>query len=150
MQPKQTDAEKAQETHGVFAVKFEPECRCSIRERVLKAFLDLVIIRLLAQHPMSGYEINKAITKQTGIMLNPSTIYSKLYALEKQGQAGYVMGRSGKIYSLTEQGQQTMKKMPVILVEINESVKDLLINQKTAGKRKRITLTEEQLEQHIL
>jgi DNA-binding PadR family transcriptional regulator len=134
----------------VFAVNFEPECNYSIRERVLKAFLDLVIIRLLSQHSMSGYEINKAITKQTGIMLNPSTIYSKLYTLEKQGQACYVMVRSGKIYSLTPQGHQTMKKMPVILVEICETTKNLLINQKTVDKRKRMTLTEEQLEQHIL
>jgi DNA-binding PadR family transcriptional regulator len=129
-------------------MKFELEC--SIRERVLKAFLDLVIIQLLSQRSMSGYEINKAITKQTGIILNPSTIYSKLYILERKGNVGYVMGRSGKVYSLTVQGQDTTNNLPAIVMEIYESAKELLTYQNPTRKRKRIMLTQEQLEQHIL
>jgi DNA-binding PadR family transcriptional regulator len=131
----------------VFALKSELEC--SIRERVLKALLDLVIIRLLSQHPMSGYEINKAITKQTQVILNPSTIYSKLYILERKEKVRYVMGRSGKVYSLTEQGQQTMSDMPITVEEICGSAHILLTKQNSAHKKKTsgsMTLWE----QHIL
>ncbi len=71
----------------------------SIGERMLRAFLDLVMMCMLKQHPMSAYEINGVLMRDFGVRVGSSTIYSKLYTLEKQGQIHCVMGRSGKVYS---------------------------------------------------
>jgi DNA-binding PadR family transcriptional regulator len=55
------------------------------KERIVKAFLDVVMLSLLSKHAMSGYEIDKELVKKFGLMIGPSTIYSKLSTLEKQG-----------------------------------------------------------------
>jgi DNA-binding PadR family transcriptional regulator len=84
---------------------------------------------------MSSYEINKALTKEFHVMIGPSTIYSKLYTLEKQGQIQRVEGRVGKVYELTEQGQQTISNMPLIIEEICDSAQILLTNQTIAYRK---------------
>ncbi len=108
-----------------------------ILERSLKAFLDLVILRLLSQHCMSSYEINKTLTNEFHVMIDPSTIYSKLYTLEKEGQTQRVEGRVGKVYELTEQGQQTISNMPMIVEEICESAHILLTHQTSTYRKKK-------------
>jgi DNA-binding PadR family transcriptional regulator len=102
----------------------------NIRERILKAFLDLVIMCMLRYHSMSSYEINKTLTTGFGIIIGPSTIYSKLYTLEKQGSVTCSMSRSGKVYSLTEQGRQTTDDISDITEEICRSIKLMFRNQK--------------------
>jgi DNA-binding PadR family transcriptional regulator len=76
------------------------------KERVVKAFLDLVILHILSKHAMSGYAIDKSLVKKFGLMVGPSTIYSKLSTLEKQGFISCSSTRSGRVYSLTEDGKQ--------------------------------------------
>jgi DNA-binding PadR family transcriptional regulator len=76
------------------------------KERIVKAFLDVVMLSLLSKHAMSGYEIDKELVKKFGLMIGPSTIYSKLSTLEKQGFISCATSRSGKVYSLTEDGKQ--------------------------------------------
>lgn len=88
------------------------------RERIVKTFLDLVILHLLSKHAMSGYEINKALVKKFGLMIGPSTIYSKLNTLEKQGFIGCATSRSGKVYSLTEDGKQLKANTEQILNDV--------------------------------
>jgi len=76
------------------------------KERIVKAFLDVVMLSLLSKHAMSGYEIDKELVKKFGLMIGPSTIYSKLSTLEKQGFISCATSRSDKVYSLTEDGKQ--------------------------------------------
>jgi len=101
----------------------------NIRERSLRAFLDLVMIRMLTQHSMSSYEINKALTKEFGVIIGPNTIYSKLYLLEKRGAVKCSKGRSGKVYSLTAQGHQIAGTLSALTEEICNSVKPMLSHQ---------------------
>ena len=112
------------------------ELEPNVRERSLRAFLDLVMIRLLAQHSMSSYEINKALTKEFGVTIGPSTIYSKLSTLEKHGSIRCVKGRSGNVYSLTEQGHQIVSDMPTLIEEICTFTKVILSSQIVPFKKK--------------
>jgi hypothetical protein len=43
----------------------------SIKERSLKAFLDLVILRVLIDQPMTAYEVNHYLTRKYGIFIRP-------------------------------------------------------------------------------
>ena len=119
----------------MFVVKFQLEP--SVRERSLRAFLDLAIVRVLAQHSMSGYEVTKALTKELGVMIGPSTIYSKLHTLEKHGLIKCVKGRSGNIYSLTERGQQIAIDMPALIEEICTFTKAILSSQTAPINKKK-------------
>ena len=69
--------------HNEMVVMLLGEFILDSRERSIKAFLDLVILHLLSKHAMSGYEINKALVKKFGLMVGPSTIYSKLSTFGK-------------------------------------------------------------------
>ncbi|MCW4010585.1 MAG: PadR family transcriptional regulator [Candidatus Bathyarchaeota archaeon] len=112
-------------------MKLKPD----VGERMFRAFLDLVILRLLEEHAMSAYEIGMAVTKNFGLRVVPSTIYAKLYSLEKQKQIRADKNKSGKSYSLTELGKQTVSNMPLTIEEINDSVKILLSKNSLCKKR---------------
>jgi DNA-binding PadR family transcriptional regulator len=87
------------------------------RERAVKGFLDLVILHLLSKRAMSGYEINKALIKRFGLIIGPSTIYSKLSTLEKQGLLTCEACRSGKIYSVTQEGREIEVQKEAVINE---------------------------------
>ena len=114
--------------------KLEP----SVRKRMLRAFLDLLMIRILTQHSMSSYEINKTLTKKYHVMIGPSTIYSKLSTLEEQGSIQSDKGRSGKVYRLTDQGKQIASNMPFFIEEICENTKAMLNSKIVPYKKEKV------------
>lgn len=80
--------------------------------KLMKGLLDLVVLQLLSQQPMHGYQIITKIRKSFGVYFGPSTIYPLLGALEKKGQVTSVWNmetdRPRKIYSLTTDGQSML------------------------------------------
>jgi hypothetical protein len=104
----------------------EDDLRPTIRERLLKAFLDLAVLCVLMNRPTTCYEINKFFIKEYSIMQAPSTIYSTLNSMEKKGWVKCVQSKHGRIYSLTEQGRKIIKDMPNKVTEINKFVPILL------------------------
>ncbi len=104
----------------------KPKLSPSVRERNTRAYLDMVIVELLARRPMSEYQINKALTKEFHIIIGPTTIYTKLNTLEKKNLITCHNGRSGKVYKLSEQGWQIISEMPSLVEEICSSMKTLL------------------------
>ncbi len=89
------------------------------REKAVKASLDLIMLHLLSMHAMSGYEINKVLIRKFGLIIGPSTIYSKLSILEKKGLLKCETCRSGKVYSLTPEGREIAIKKEVIINKIH-------------------------------
>ena len=100
------------------------------KERIVKAFLDLIILHLLSKNAMSGYEVNKALVKKFGLMIGPSTIYSKLTTLEEQGLLLCTKNRSGKVFYLTNDGKQIEANMETVLDNIFEYMRNSLSKQK--------------------
>jgi PadR family transcriptional regulator PadR len=77
--------------------------------KLMKGLLDLVVLQLLNQQPMHGYQIITRIRKSFGVYFGPSTIYPLLGALEKKGQVSSIWNmeneRPRKVYKLTNEGQ---------------------------------------------
>jgi PadR family transcriptional regulator PadR len=77
--------------------------------KLMKGLLDLVVLQLLNQEPMHGYQVITRIRKSFGVYFGPSTIYPLLGALEKKGQVSSVWNmeneRPRKVYKLTSDGQ---------------------------------------------
>lgn len=54
-------------------------------EHIVKNDLELIVLALLANGPMHGIEIMKALHKNFGVLLSAGTIYPLLHKLEKDG-----------------------------------------------------------------
>jgi DNA-binding PadR family transcriptional regulator len=98
----------------------------NLKERCLKAFLDLIILRLLTEQPMTGYRINRHIIKKFGVITAPNTINTKLTSLERSGHIHRFKNSHGKTFSLTDKGKQTANNMPGMAAEIHAATKTML------------------------
>ena len=103
------------------------------KAKMLYSRYNLLILLLLAQKPMTGYELMGHISSIWLGLLEPgpSTIYPKLYAMVK---AGLIEGReefrNNKrviVYSLTHYGKTLLKAAFPIAHKINQTITSLLV-----------------------
>jgi PadR family transcriptional regulator PadR len=80
--------------------------------KLMKGLLDLVVLQLLNQQPMHGYQIITRIRKSFGVYFGPSTIYPLLGMLEKKGYVNSTWNmetdRPRKVYNLTNDGMNLL------------------------------------------
>lgn len=78
---------------------------------------------------MTGYEVNRQLTKEFGIIVGPSIVYSKLYSLERGKLITCIRKKRGRAYKLTKQGLRIVDHVPHITEEIHCLLKALLIKK---------------------
>jgi PadR family transcriptional regulator PadR len=87
-------------------------CQKEVSTKLTKGLLDLIILQLVSNQPMHGYEIITKIRKNFGVYFGPSTVYPLLNTLEKKGfvksEWNMNMERPRKVYSLTNNGQNML------------------------------------------
>ena len=80
--------------------------------KLTKGLLDLIVLQLLRNKPMHGYQIITSIRKNFGVYFGPSTIYPMLGTLEKKRQVksewDMTHERPRKVYTLTSEGQDLL------------------------------------------
>ncbi len=80
--------------------------------KLMKGLLDLVVLQLLSQQPMHGYQIITKIRKSFGVYFGPSTIYPLLGTLEEKNYVASTWNmetdRPRKVYRLTIEGQNML------------------------------------------
>jgi PadR family transcriptional regulator PadR len=88
--------------------KFQKE----MQTKLTKGLLDMIVLDLLDQEPMHGYQLISRIRKSFGVSLGASTVYPFLDRLEKKGylksQWNLDSARPQKIFSLTKDGQTVL------------------------------------------
>lgn len=82
-----------------------------------KGVLEIVILKLLSQKEMYGYELVAEINQRSdSLSIKEGTLYPILYRLEDDGlmetrwEEAVSRGRPKKYYSVTEKGKQIMVK----------------------------------------
>lgn len=82
--------------------------------------LRYMILRLLAERPMHGYEVMQELAKESGGMYTPSpgSVYPVLQMLEDQGHVESEERDGKRVYSITETGRE-------FLAENHERVEDV-------------------------
>jgi DNA-binding PadR family transcriptional regulator len=98
----------------------------TVQKRILKAFIDLAILRALTSQIMTGYGINGFFSQKLGITASPSMVYASLSAMERKGWIKCVRNRNGRAYGLTDKGKEIIDKMPNISKDIQAFVRILL------------------------
>jgi DNA-binding PadR family transcriptional regulator len=80
-----------------------------MHERVIKSFMDTIIMGELQNGPISGYDVISYIHNKFGFLASSGTVYSLLYSLERSGLVEGIWIERKRIYKLTEKGAQTIQ-----------------------------------------
>lgn len=79
-------------------------------KRMVKDYLDVVILfRLQCVQIGAGYDFMKYIQKRYHISISAGTVYSTLYALEREGYVKLERKTTKKLYSITPKGQALIR-----------------------------------------
>ncbi len=103
--------------------------------QVKKGLLELCLLNILAREQAHGYELVKRLTAIPGLVVTVGTIYPLLNRLKREGLLKSVIEESTNgppriIYHLTPQGRKRVKQINQTWNQINEHVKDLMIEHK--------------------
>ena len=83
-----------------------------IQTKLTKGLLDMIILQMLDQEPMHGYQLITKIRKGFGVYFGPSTVYPLLGTMEKKGYIKSTWNmdadRPRKVYNLTRDGQTVL------------------------------------------
>lgn len=97
-----------------------------IQARLTKCMLELVVLRLMSERTMHGYEVIKQVRKDYGVYFGPSTVYPLLNLLEKKklvkGRWELHQGRPRKIYQLTDHGRNQLYLSVETLAHLNLAI----------------------------
>jgi len=100
---------------------------------------ELLVLRLLRNRDMYGYQIVQAIREETGevVSLGEGVVYPVLHALEKSGaitaQRRAVNGRSRIYYALSPQGVSRLSELTALWSRLTGAVQQVLVGDAHAG-----------------
>ena len=89
--------------------KSEAKIIKKMHERVIKSFLDTIIMSELQNGPISGYDVISYIHNKFGFLVSSGTVYSLLYSLERSGLVEGIWIERKRVYKLTEKGAKTIE-----------------------------------------
>ncbi len=92
-----------------------------IRQRFIKVFLDVLVLKLVRTEPMWGYRIIKETERLFGVKLRHGALYPLLLRLEVRGflrsRLEVEQGRMRKVYEITSKGIQLIESFHDFLRE---------------------------------
>ena len=102
---------------------YEKEFLENFHERLIKDFIDIFILAKLSDgKAMSGYDFVRFFHKKFDVMFSSGTVYSQLYALERQGllQRNRVSRKTA--YSISKKTQKVIH----VVTTLNSKIMELL------------------------
>lgn len=81
----------------------------NMHRRIIRDFLDILVLAELRNRPMSGYDVITFIHDKFHLLFSSGTVYSKLYSLERNGLISGSSNQRKRMYKLTEKGEETVK-----------------------------------------
>ena len=97
-----------------------------LKRRTIRNFLDILILLILHERSMSGYDIITLILERYGIFLSAGSVYSMLHVMEREKLIrGYWDGRR-RVYILTEKGEALAETVPTLSDTIQNLVLSIL------------------------
>jgi DNA-binding PadR family transcriptional regulator len=91
--------------------KMEGKILRKIHERIIKNFMDVIIMTELRNGSLSGYDFISYIHNKFNLLVSSGTVYSLLYSLERNGLIEGVWEERKRVYKLTQKGDKTINTM---------------------------------------
>ena len=106
--------------------KSEVQIIKKMNERIIKNFLDIIIMSELRNGPLSGYDIISYIHNKFQLLVSSGTIYSLLYSLERYDLIEGVWDEIKRTYKLTPKGTHNIDTLLKANPEIKSFVSSFL------------------------
>ena len=97
-------------------------------EQAIKKSLDIIVLALLQQRPMCGFDIIKTIVQNFSVLLSQGTVYPILYSLKDKGYVNIVMRSDNKtrVYVPTPEGRRYMEEKIKEYILAQENILNLI------------------------
>jgi DNA-binding PadR family transcriptional regulator len=105
-----------------------------LRENIIKSHLEIIVLSMLAEISISGYDLIKEIFARYNVFLSQGTVYSLLYCLKDEGiiRAEFAKGdMRTKRYSATQEGKQIIEKRIDEFIEAEEYILNSIKNRRS-------------------
>jgi len=96
-----------------------------VYERIVKNFMDVLVMAELRNNPLSGYDVISLIHKKFNLLVSSGTVYSLLYSLERDGLIEGKLNDRKRVDVLTEKGEKTISAILTANDQIQSIVVDL-------------------------
>ncbi len=87
-------------------------------KRVVTDFLDIIVISHFQREAFSGYDVVEFTLKTFGVLVSPKTLYSTLYAMERQQLLSSQGIPNKRVFKATEKGLHRTE----LLMDLNETI----------------------------
>ena len=104
--------------------RLEGQILKKMHERIIKNFMDIIIMTELRNGPISGYDVISYIHNKFNLLVSSGTVYSLLYSLERNGLVEGIWDERKRVYKLTEKGEKTID----VLLSTSDKVKGFMAN----------------------
>jgi DNA-binding PadR family transcriptional regulator len=102
--------------------KLEGRILKRMHERIIKNFMDIIIMAELKMGPLSGYDVISFIHNKFHLLVSSGTVYSLLYSLERNGLIEGAWNERKRVYKLTEKGERTIETV----LSANDKIKNFI------------------------
>ena len=110
---------------------FEARIFREMHERVIKSFMDVIIMTEIRKGSLSGYDVISYINAKFNLLVSSGTVYSLLYSLERNGQVEGVWKERKSTYKLTDKGEETISTILYAQEKIKAFLSDIFKPQPT-------------------
>ena len=104
--------------------KLEGRILKKMHERIIKNFMDIIIMTELRNGSLSGYDVISYIHNKFNLLVSSGTVYSLLYSLERNDLVEGVWEERKRVYKLTEKGEKTIDT----LLSASDKIKGFMAN----------------------
>jgi DNA-binding PadR family transcriptional regulator len=104
--------------------KLEGKILKKMHERIIKNFMDIIILAELRNRPMSGYDVISYIHNKFRLLVSSGTVYSLLYSLERNELIHGTWNERKRVYKPTEKGVKTIET----ILNANDKIKSFITN----------------------
>ena len=104
--------------------KLESKILKKMHERIIKNFMDIIIMTELRNSALSGYDVISYIHNKFNLLVSSGTVYSLLYSLERNGLVEGVWEERKRVYKLTPKGEKTINT----LLGTSDKIKGFMTN----------------------
>ena len=104
--------------------KLEGRILKKMHERIIKNFMDIIIMTELRNGSLSGYDVISYIHNKFNLLVSSGTVYSLLHSLEGNGLVEGVWEERKRDYKLTAKGDNTIDT----LLGASDKIKGFMAN----------------------
>lgn len=101
----------------------------TMHERIVKNFMDIIVLAELRNSSLSGYDVISFIHNKFHLLVSSGTVYSLLYSMERKGLIEGKWNERKRVYKLTDKGEKTINS----ILSANDKIQ-MFVNQLLRSK----------------